>query len=99
MVLPVCLLTSAARSLVLVLLLESSYRFSELVYLIGGVSEKMLTNVACAGGRWVLAAHGSCDKAAQCGVQSDSVRQRSCGTNARADGVSGAQCGTRDGEP
>lgn len=29
-------------SLVLVLLLERSYRFSELAYLIGGVSEKML---------------------------------------------------------
>ena len=30
-------------SLVLVLLLERSYRFSELAYLIGGVSEKMLS--------------------------------------------------------
>ena len=30
-------------SLVLVLLLERSYRFSELTYLIGGVSEKMLS--------------------------------------------------------
>lgn len=30
-------------SLVLVLLLEGSYRFSELAYLIGGVSEKMLS--------------------------------------------------------
>jgi DNA-binding HxlR family transcriptional regulator len=34
--------TSRWGSLVLVLLLESSYRFSELAYLIGGVSEKML---------------------------------------------------------
>jgi DNA-binding HxlR family transcriptional regulator len=34
--------TSRWGSLVLVLLLENSYRFSELVYLIGGVSEKML---------------------------------------------------------
>jgi DNA-binding HxlR family transcriptional regulator len=34
--------TSRWGSLVLVLLLESSYRFSELGYLIGGVSEKML---------------------------------------------------------
>jgi DNA-binding HxlR family transcriptional regulator len=30
-------------SLVLVLLLDSTYRFSELAYLIGGVSEKMLS--------------------------------------------------------
>lgn len=34
--------TSRWGSLVLVLLRESSYRFSELAYLIGGVSEKML---------------------------------------------------------
>ena len=34
--------TSRWGSLVLVLLLRSSYRFSELAYLIGGVSEKML---------------------------------------------------------
>ncbi len=34
--------TSRWGSLVLVLLLESSYRFSELAYRIGGVSEKML---------------------------------------------------------
>ncbi len=34
--------TSRWGSLVLVLLLERSYRFSELAYLIGGVSEKML---------------------------------------------------------
>jgi DNA-binding HxlR family transcriptional regulator len=34
--------TSRWGALVLVLLLESSYRFSELAYLIGGVSEKML---------------------------------------------------------
>lgn len=34
--------TSRWGSLVLVLLLASSYRFSELAYLIGGVSEKML---------------------------------------------------------
>src|SRR5580658_5972973 len=34
--------TSRWGSLVLVLLLESNYRFSELAYLIGGVSEKML---------------------------------------------------------
>ncbi len=34
--------TSRWGSLVLVLLMESSYRFSELAYLIGGVSEKML---------------------------------------------------------
>ena len=34
--------TSRWGSLVLVLLLDSSYRFSELAYLIGGVSEKML---------------------------------------------------------
>jgi DNA-binding HxlR family transcriptional regulator len=34
--------TSRWGSLVLVLLLKSSYRFSELAYLIGGVSEKML---------------------------------------------------------
>jgi DNA-binding HxlR family transcriptional regulator len=35
--------TSRWGSLVLVLLLESSYRFSELAYRIGGVSEKMLS--------------------------------------------------------
>jgi DNA-binding HxlR family transcriptional regulator len=34
--------TSRWGSLVVVLLLEKSYRFSELAYLIGGVSEKML---------------------------------------------------------
>jgi DNA-binding HxlR family transcriptional regulator len=34
--------TSRWGSLVLVLLRDSSYRFSELAYLIGGVSEKML---------------------------------------------------------
>lgn len=34
--------TSRWGALVLVLLLEGSYRFSELAYLIGGVSEKML---------------------------------------------------------
>jgi DNA-binding HxlR family transcriptional regulator len=34
--------TSRWGSLVLVLLLDSSYRFSELAYRIGGVSEKML---------------------------------------------------------
>jgi DNA-binding HxlR family transcriptional regulator len=34
--------TSRWGSLVLVLLMERSYRFSELAYLIGGVSEKML---------------------------------------------------------
>lgn len=34
--------TSRWGSLVLVLLLENTYRFSELAYLIGGVSEKML---------------------------------------------------------
>jgi DNA-binding HxlR family transcriptional regulator len=34
--------TSRWGSLVLVLLLEDTYRFSELAYLIGGVSEKML---------------------------------------------------------
>ena len=34
--------TSRWGSLVVVLLLERSYRFSELAYLIGGVSEKML---------------------------------------------------------
>lgn len=34
--------TSRWGSLVLVVLLERSYRFSELAYLIGGVSEKML---------------------------------------------------------
>jgi DNA-binding HxlR family transcriptional regulator len=34
--------TSRWGSLVLVLLLESNYRFSELAYRIGGVSEKML---------------------------------------------------------
>ena len=34
--------TSRWGSLVVVLLLESSYRFSELAYRIGGVSEKML---------------------------------------------------------
>ena len=34
--------TSRWGSLVLVLLLKRSYRFSELAYLIGGVSEKML---------------------------------------------------------
>ncbi len=34
--------TSRWGSLVLVLLTENSYRFSELAYLIGGVSEKML---------------------------------------------------------
>jgi DNA-binding HxlR family transcriptional regulator len=34
--------TSRWGSLVLVLLLEGGYRFSELAYLIGGVSEKML---------------------------------------------------------
>jgi DNA-binding HxlR family transcriptional regulator len=34
--------TSRWGSLVLVLLLDSGYRFSELAYLIGGVSEKML---------------------------------------------------------
>jgi DNA-binding HxlR family transcriptional regulator len=35
--------TSRWGSLVLVLLLEKTYRFSELAYLIGGVSEKMLS--------------------------------------------------------
>ena len=34
--------TSRWGSLVLILLLRSSYRFSELAYLIGGVSDKML---------------------------------------------------------
>lgn len=34
--------TSRWGTLVLVLLMKSSYRFSELAYLIGGVSEKML---------------------------------------------------------
>lgn len=34
--------TSRWGSLVLVLLIENTYRFSELAYLIGGVSEKML---------------------------------------------------------
>ena len=34
--------TSRWGTLVLVLLLENTYRFSELAYLIGGVSEKML---------------------------------------------------------
>lgn len=34
--------TSRWGSLVLVLLMESTYRFSELAYLIGGISEKML---------------------------------------------------------
>ena len=34
--------TSRWGSLVIVLLLEGTYRFSELAYLIGGVSEKML---------------------------------------------------------
>ena len=34
--------TSRWGSLVLILLMESKYRFSELAYLIGGISEKML---------------------------------------------------------